>query len=66
MAELTDLRTGERSVRTIAIESEVPADVVAAVRDLGLSGRENVNVPRGLAALRQGPSRTSGGRTARR
>ena len=53
MAELTDLRTGERSVRTIAIESEVPADVVAAVRDLGLSGRENVNVPRGLAALRQ-------------
>ena len=25
MAELTDLRTGERSVRTIAIESEVPA-----------------------------------------
>ena len=66
MAELTDLRTGERSVRTIAIESEEPADVVAAVRELGLSGRENVNVPRGLAALRRGPSRTSGRRTARR
>jgi exopolyphosphatase/guanosine-5'-triphosphate,3'-diphosphate pyrophosphatase len=66
MAELTDLRSGERSVRTIAIESEVPADVVATVRDLGLSGRENVSVPRGLAALRRAPSRTSGGRTARR
>jgi exopolyphosphatase/guanosine-5'-triphosphate,3'-diphosphate pyrophosphatase len=66
MAELTDLRTGERSVRTIAVESEVPADVVAAVHELGLSGRENVNVPRGLAALRRAPSRTSGGRTARR
>src|SRR3954454_22556906 len=66
MAELTDLRSGERSVRTIAVESEVPADVVAAVRELGLSGRENVNVPRGLAALRRAPSRTSGERTARR
>ena len=66
MAELTDLRTGERSARTIAVESEVPADVVAVVRELGLSGRENVNVPRGLAALRRAPSRTSGGRTARR
>jgi len=66
MAELTDLRTGERSARTIAVESEVPADVLAVVRELGLSGRENVNVPRGLAALRRAPSRTSGGRTARR
>jgi exopolyphosphatase / guanosine-5'-triphosphate,3'-diphosphate pyrophosphatase len=66
MAELTDLRSGGRSVRTIAVESEVPADVVAAVRELGLGGRENVNVPRGLAALRQAPSRTSGGRMARR
>jgi exopolyphosphatase / guanosine-5'-triphosphate,3'-diphosphate pyrophosphatase len=66
MAELTDLRSGERSVRTIVVESEVPADVVATVRDLGLSGRENVSVPRGLAALRRAPSRTRGGRTAPR
>ncbi len=66
MAELTDLRSGERSVRTIAIESEEPARVVAAVRELGLSGRENVSVPRALLALRSAPSRTSGGRTARR
>jgi exopolyphosphatase / guanosine-5'-triphosphate,3'-diphosphate pyrophosphatase len=51
MAELTDLRTGVRSTRTIAIESEEPARVIAAVRDLGLDSRPNVNVPRGLRAL---------------
>ena len=51
MAELTDLRTGDRSTRTIAIESEEPARVIAAVRDLGLGSRPNVSVPRGLRAL---------------
>ena len=51
MAELTDLRTGDRSIRTIAIESEDPARVIAAVRDLGLDSRPNVNVPRGLRSL---------------
>ena len=51
MAELTDIRAGERATRTIAIESEVPEDVIAAVRALGLSARPNVSVPRGLAAL---------------
>jgi exopolyphosphatase/guanosine-5'-triphosphate,3'-diphosphate pyrophosphatase len=51
MAELTDLRTGDRSTRTIAIESEEPARVIAAVRELGLSSRPNVNFPRGLRAL---------------
>jgi exopolyphosphatase/guanosine-5'-triphosphate,3'-diphosphate pyrophosphatase len=51
MAELTDLRTDDRSTRTIAIESEDPACVIAAVRDLGLGSRPNVNVPRGLRAL---------------
>jgi exopolyphosphatase/guanosine-5'-triphosphate,3'-diphosphate pyrophosphatase len=51
MAELTDLRAGERATRTIAIESEQPADVVAAVHELGLETRPNVNVPRGLRAL---------------
>lgn len=55
MAELTDLRTGDRSTRTIAIESEEPARVIAAVRELGLGSRRNVNVPRGLRAL-VGPS----------
>jgi exopolyphosphatase / guanosine-5'-triphosphate,3'-diphosphate pyrophosphatase len=51
MTELTDLRTGERSTRTIAIESEDPARVIAAVRDLGLDSRPNMNVPRGLRSL---------------
>ena len=51
MAELTDLRAGDRSTRTIAIESEEPARVIAAVRDLGLGSRPNVSVPRRLKAL---------------
>jgi exopolyphosphatase / guanosine-5'-triphosphate,3'-diphosphate pyrophosphatase len=51
MAELTDIRTGDRSTRTIAIESEEPARVIAAVRKLGLGSRPNVSVPRGLRAL---------------
>jgi exopolyphosphatase / guanosine-5'-triphosphate,3'-diphosphate pyrophosphatase len=50
MAELTDLSTGDRSVRTIAIESEQPADVIAAVRKLGLGSRPNVSVPQQLRA----------------
>jgi exopolyphosphatase / guanosine-5'-triphosphate,3'-diphosphate pyrophosphatase len=51
MAELTDLRTGDRSTRTIAIESEEAARVIAAVRELALDSRPNVSVPRGLKAL---------------
>jgi exopolyphosphatase / guanosine-5'-triphosphate,3'-diphosphate pyrophosphatase len=51
MAELTDLRTDDRSTRTIAIESEDPARVIAAVRELGLGSRPNVSVPRELRAL---------------
>ena len=69
-AELTDLSTGGRSVRTIAVESEEPARVIAAVGELGLALRPNISVPRGLEALldRAGRDalRTSGGRTARR
>ena len=52
MAELTDLRTGDRSTRTIAIESEDPARVIAAVRDLGLGSRPNVSVPQGAQGAR--------------
>src|SRR4051794_19514490 len=70
MAELTDLSTGERSVRTIAVESEEPARVVAAVRELGLALQPNVSVPRGLEALLEragrGALRTNGARTAHR
>jgi exopolyphosphatase / guanosine-5'-triphosphate,3'-diphosphate pyrophosphatase len=51
MAELTDLRVGDRSTRTIAIESEEPGRLVAAVRGLGLGSRPNVSVPKGLRAL---------------
>jgi exopolyphosphatase / guanosine-5'-triphosphate,3'-diphosphate pyrophosphatase len=51
MAELTDLRAADRSTRTIAIESEEPARVIAAVRELGLGARPNVSVPRALRAL---------------
>ena len=51
MAELTDVRTANGSTRTIAVESEDPARVVAAVRELGLDTRSNVNFPRGLKAL---------------
>jgi exopolyphosphatase/guanosine-5'-triphosphate,3'-diphosphate pyrophosphatase len=42
MAEPTDLRTGDRSTRTIAIESEEPARVIAAVRELGLGSRRGM------------------------
>jgi exopolyphosphatase/guanosine-5'-triphosphate,3'-diphosphate pyrophosphatase len=51
MAELTDLTAGDRSTRTIAIESEQPARVIAAVRQLGLASRPNMSVPKVLRAL---------------
>ncbi len=51
VAELTELRSGQTSIRTIAIESEDPAMVIAAVRGLGLPPLPNVNVPRGLRSL---------------
>ena len=52
LAELTDLRVGDRTTRTIAIESERAADVIAAVRELELESRPNVSMPRILKALR--------------
>ena len=51
MAELTDLRTAGGSTPTVAVESEDPARVLAAVRELGLASRPNVSVPAALAAL---------------
>ena len=51
MAELTDFRVGAVSIRTIAIESEEPARVVEAVRELGLGARVNTSVPKQLKAL---------------
>lgn len=51
MAELTGMRSATGSRRTIAVESEDPALVTAAVRDLGLCSRRVVCVARGLKAL---------------
>jgi exopolyphosphatase/guanosine-5'-triphosphate,3'-diphosphate pyrophosphatase len=43
MAELTDVRTTEGFTRTIAIESEQPARVIAAVRALELDSRTSAS-----------------------
>ncbi len=51
MAELTELRTAERSTRTIAVEAEDPALVIAAVRELGLQDAPVMSVAPGLKAL---------------
>ena len=50
-AELTDIRAGSDSTRTIAVESEDPARVVDAVGSLGLSLQPNTCMARGLKAL---------------
>jgi exopolyphosphatase/guanosine-5'-triphosphate,3'-diphosphate pyrophosphatase len=51
MTELTTVQADGRATRTLAVESEDPARVVAVVRELGLAMRPNVSVPRGLKAL---------------
>jgi exopolyphosphatase / guanosine-5'-triphosphate,3'-diphosphate pyrophosphatase len=51
MAELSELQASGRRVRTIAVESEDPDAVLAAVRELGLEARPNVCVARGLKTL---------------
>jgi exopolyphosphatase / guanosine-5'-triphosphate,3'-diphosphate pyrophosphatase len=50
-AELTAVRTDALTTRTIAVESEDPALVRAALRELELESQPNVSFPRGLAAL---------------
>ena len=50
-AEICELRTDTGSTRSLAIESEDPALVVAAVRSLGLEARANVCMVRGLKVL---------------
>jgi exopolyphosphatase/guanosine-5'-triphosphate,3'-diphosphate pyrophosphatase len=51
LAELSEVRAGGRATHTIAVEGEDPERVIAAVRRLGLDGRRNVSVARGLKAL---------------
>jgi exopolyphosphatase / guanosine-5'-triphosphate,3'-diphosphate pyrophosphatase len=50
-AEMTEVRTGSATTRTIAIESEDPARVIEKVRELGLAARANVSFASGLKAL---------------
>ena len=50
-AELSELRTAEGSTKTVAVESEDPELVRAAVRQLGLQGRPVACMARGLKAL---------------
>jgi exopolyphosphatase/guanosine-5'-triphosphate,3'-diphosphate pyrophosphatase len=54
MAELSDVVSDGRAMRTVAIESTEQAAVVAAVRKMGLSDYVNTSYPRGLAALIDG------------
>ena len=53
-AEVSDVTADGRPTRTIAIEAEDPAAVVAAVRAVGLEGYVNTSYPVGLAALLEG------------
>jgi exopolyphosphatase/guanosine-5'-triphosphate,3'-diphosphate pyrophosphatase len=50
-SELTDVRTDRASTRTLAVESEDPARVIATVRELGLASRPNLSYPRALREL---------------
>ena len=54
MAELSEVVADGKPTRTIAVESEDAAAVIAAVRSLGLAGYVNTSYPRGLAALVDG------------
>lgn len=57
MAELTDIRAGDRRTLTLAIESTQPGAVTGLVRELGLKRLPNTSVPRGLRMLiRSDPS----------
>jgi len=53
-AELSEVTAGGRGTRTLAVESEDAAAVIAAVRGLGLGTFVNTSYPRGLAALVDG------------
>ena len=51
VAELTEVVMNGRIIRTVAVESEEPAYISAALQTLGLEGLENVSYPRGLKRL---------------
>jgi exopolyphosphatase/guanosine-5'-triphosphate,3'-diphosphate pyrophosphatase len=56
-AELTNVIAEGHATRTVALESEDPAQVVSALRELGLDHLENVSYPRGLRRLLGWPAR---------
>lgn len=51
LAEMTEVMAAGMRTRTVAIESEDPARVIAAVRALGLDRFQNLSYPRGLRQL---------------
>jgi exopolyphosphatase / guanosine-5'-triphosphate,3'-diphosphate pyrophosphatase len=56
MAEASEIATDYGSERTVAVESEDPALVRATVRDLGLAGQRNLDLP-GWLRLKSGLER---------
>ena len=50
-SEMTEVVADGKKARTVAIESEDPALVIATVRKLGLDRFENISYPRGLKKL---------------
>jgi len=51
MSEMTEVVADGKRTRTVAIESEDPARVIATVRKFGLDKFENISYPRGLKQL---------------
>ena len=51
IGELTRVTAADRSLWTLAVESEDPTAVIAAVRRLGLAGIPNLSYPRALKGL---------------
>lgn len=51
IAEMAEVTADGRKTRTVAIESEDPAKVIATVRELGLDRYPNINYLRGLKSL---------------
>jgi exopolyphosphatase / guanosine-5'-triphosphate,3'-diphosphate pyrophosphatase len=50
-SEMTEVVADGKKTRTVALESEDPARVIATVRKLGLDRFENISYPRGLKKL---------------
>ncbi len=51
MAELTEVAVNGKTIHSIAVESEDPAHIAAALQALSIEGIENVSYPRGLKRL---------------